>query len=71
MNENQTDKILTREETADLLRVHHSTVTRLAMSGELKSYKIGNRRLFKESEVWAFFDNQMAWECVVSRKETA
>jgi len=28
------------------------------MSGELRSYTIGNRRLFKENDVWAFFENQ-------------
>ena len=54
---NQTS-ILTVQEVADKLRVHRSTVSRYAQSGELKSYLIGNRRLFKESDVWAFFENQ-------------
>lgn len=54
----QTLKILTTQEVADLLRIHRATVSRYAKSGELKSYKIGSRRLFKEDEVWMFFENQ-------------
>ena len=54
---NQTS-ILTVQEVADKLRVHRTTVSRYAQSGELKSYLIGSRRLFKESDVWAFFENQ-------------
>jgi len=50
-------EILTVVEVADILRVHRSTISRYAMSGELKSYVIGNRRLFKRQDVWAFFDN--------------
>ena len=54
---NQNIKILTIQEVADILRVHRSTISRYAMNGELKSYVIGNRRLFKEADVWAFFEN--------------
>jgi len=54
---NQTS-ILTVQEVADKLRVHRTTVSRYAQSGELKSYLIGSRRLFKESDVWSFFENQ-------------
>jgi len=57
-------KVLTVQEVADLLRVHRSTISRYAMSGELKSYRIGNRRLFMADDVWAFFENQVAQECV-------
>jgi excisionase family DNA binding protein len=53
-------KILTIQEVADLLRLHRSTVSRYAQAGSLKSYVIGKRRLFKESDVWSFFDNQVA-----------
>ena len=63
-------QILTIQEVADFLRVHRSTVSRYAKAGELRSYCIGNRRLFKDKDVWAFFENQVAWECVVSGKET-
>jgi excisionase family DNA binding protein len=45
-----------------MLRVHRSTVSRFAKSGELKSYLVGNRRLFKTKDVWAFFENQVARE---------
>jgi excisionase family DNA binding protein len=53
---------LTINEVADLLRVHRSTITRLALSGELKSHLIGNRRLFKSEDVWVFFENRVARE---------
>jgi hypothetical protein len=45
-------------------------VSRYATSGELKSYVMGNRRLFKEPDVWAFFENRVADEYVFG-KETA
>jgi excisionase family DNA binding protein len=60
----QTPKIMTVQEVADLLRVHRSTVSRYAISGELRSYVLGNRRLFKKADVWAFFENQVAPEYV-------
>lgn len=66
---NQTSKILTINEVAELFRVHRSTVSRYAKSGQLKSYLIGNRRLFKETDIWAFFENQSDRDCVF-RKET-
>lgn len=62
-------KILTIKEVSDLLRVHRSTVSRYAMSGELRSYMIGNRRLFKESDVWVFFDNQVDQRCVFGKED--
>ena len=68
-NDPQDIKILTVQEVADILRVHRSTVTRYAMSGELRSYVIGNRRLFKDVDVWAFFENQVAWDCVSGREK--
>ena len=64
----QTLKILTVNEVAEILRVHRSTISRYAVNGELKSYLIGNRRLFKECDVWAFFENQIEKGCVL-RKE--
>ena len=65
---NQDIKILTVKEVADILRVHRSTVSRFAQSGELKSYRVGNRRLFKDKDVWAFFENQVAHECVFGKE---
>lgn len=56
--------ILTVAEVAAMLRVHRSTISRLAKSGELKSYLLGNRRLFRSDDVWSFFENQVASESV-------
>lgn len=61
--------ILTIKEVSDLLRVHRSTVSRYSMSGELRSYLVGNRRLFRESDVWVFFDNQVDQRCVFGKEE--
>ena len=61
-------KILTVAEVAELLRVHRSTISRYARSGELKSYVLGNRRLFKSEDVWSFFENQVASECVFGKE---
>ena len=60
-------EILTISDVANLLRVHRSTISRLAMSGELKSHLIGSRRLFKKSDVLMFFENQEAPEYVSRR----
>jgi excisionase family DNA binding protein len=65
---NQNIKIMTVQEVADLLRVHRSTVSRYAMSGELRSYTIGNRRLFKDEDVWAFFENQVVSGYVAGKR---
>ena len=65
----QNNRILTVREVAGILRIHRSTVSRYAMTGELKSYVLGNRRLFKEDDVWAFFEKQRALNGVISGKE--
>lgn len=57
-------EILTVKEVASLLRVHRSTITRLAKSGGLKSHLLGSRRLFKREDVYTFFDNQESPEYV-------
>ena len=62
-------KILTVDEVAKMLRIHRSTVSRYAKSGELDSYLIGTRRLFKESDVLSFFEKQKASTFVVSGRE--
>lgn len=69
MQSDNTRPIMTIDEVADYLRVNRSTITRKAKSGELKSHKIGTRRLFKREDVWAFFDNQVARE-FISGKES-
>lgn len=61
-------RILTIQEVAKLFRLHRSTISRYAKSGELKSYQIGNRRLFKETDVWAFFENRVADEYVFGKE---
>jgi excisionase family DNA binding protein len=68
MGEIQRTKILTVQEVADTLRVHRSTITRYALSGQLRSHLVGNRRLFKESDVWEFFDNQVDRVCVIDEE---
>jgi len=68
LEKKQDIKILTVQEVAELLRVHRSTISRYAKSGELKSHLIGNRRLFKESDVLAFFENQVARECFIGEE---
>ena len=65
---NELIKILTVQEVADLLRIHRSTVTRLAKSGEIRSYKLGNRRLFRDIDVLAFFENQVDREYVFGQE---
>jgi excisionase family DNA binding protein len=61
-------EIMTLAEAASLLRVHRSTVSRYAMSGELRSYLIGNRRLFKLSDLLSFFENRIAPESQVDQR---
>ena len=64
----QAQKILTVQEVAGILRVHRATVSRLALSGDLKSYLIGNRRLFKKQDVWSFFENQVDRRYVLGKE---
>jgi excisionase family DNA binding protein len=66
--DNQTERILTVEEVARLLRVHPTTISRYARSGELRSYVLGSRRLFKEADVWSFFENREDRECVFGKE---
>lgn len=68
--ERQSDKrIMTLGEVSELLRIHRSTISRYARSGELRSYQIGSRRLFKSDDVWLFFENQVAPECVSGKED--
>jgi excisionase family DNA binding protein len=61
-------KIMTVQEVADLLRVHRTTVSRYAKSGELRSYLIGTRRVFRFDDVWTFFENRVADEYVFGKE---
>ena len=67
-NDPQPTKILTVQEVAEILRVHRSTISRYAVAGELRSYLIGNRRLFRDSDVWAFFENRADRKCVAEKE---
>lgn len=49
----QGDKLLTRKETADKLKISLVTLNDWSKRGLLKSYIIGGRVLYKESEVEA------------------
>ena len=70
MNNNKFDTpILTMKEVSLLLRLHTSTISRYAKSGDLKSYQIGKRRVFRQNDVWSFFENQVAPEYVSGKKE--
>jgi len=45
------DPILTIKEVADYLKVNERTIYRLAASGELPGFKVGNSWRFKQSEL--------------------
>ena len=45
------EKLLTTEEVAELLRVHHTTVRRWLRKGEIQGIKIGRLWRIKESEL--------------------
>ena len=53
------NRILTTQEVADILKIHRTTVCRLAISGEIKSHLIGRSRRYYEDDVKAFFDNRV------------
>lgn len=42
---------MTRRETANLLRVSVRTVDRLCQTGELESFTVGRRRLFRRAQI--------------------
>ncbi|MCP3933678.1 MAG: helix-turn-helix domain-containing protein [Bacteroidetes bacterium] len=67
MEKHSAIEILTISEVAKMLRVHRSTVSRFAKSGELPSYVLGNRRLFKKSDVILFFEKKIASNYVSER----
>ncbi|WP_374961126.1 helix-turn-helix domain-containing protein [Spongiibacter tropicus] len=45
------DPILTIKDVADYLKVNERTIYRLAASGELPGFKVGNSCRFKQSEL--------------------
>ncbi len=55
-----TQKILLNiQETADILRVHRSTVSRMLDSGELPIILVRSRKLIRYTDVLEFIENQI------------
>ncbi|WP_161804652.1 helix-turn-helix domain-containing protein [Lacinutrix himadriensis] len=50
---NESDVYLTRQETADFLKVDLSTLWNWSNKGKLKSYGIGSRRYYNKQEIIA------------------
>ena len=52
------DRMLTVNEVAHLLHVHHSTVRRWEKQGQLKSYRLGSRGVirFKREDISSFIN---------------
>lgn len=51
LNKEDSEEILTREETFKLLKIDSSTLWSWTKKGKLKVYGIANRRYYKKSEV--------------------
>lgn len=45
------EKLLTRQETAELLKISLTSLWKWTDKGKLRSYGLGNRRYYKKSEV--------------------
>jgi len=55
-----TQKILLNiKETADILRVHRSTVSRMLDSGELPAILVRSRKLIRYADVLEFIESQI------------
>lgn len=52
------DPILTIKDVADYLKVNERTIYRLAASGELPGFKVGNSWRFKQSELEQYITAQ-------------
>lgn len=51
--------LYTVDETAHLLRVHRSTVSRLIKAGELRHVSVGSRKLVRRQDLVEFIDRQI------------
>jgi len=67
--------LLSLEEVASKLRVHRTTVSRYAYSGELRCVPIGRRLMFDEDDVVHFinarkqlFENWVSQGCVMGKE---
>lgn len=45
------DKFYTIQETAELLKVHHTTIRRALKEGRLKGFRIGTKWLIKKEDI--------------------
>ena len=50
---NESDVYLTRQETADFLKINITTLWNWTNKGKIKSYGIGNRRYYNKQEIIA------------------
>lgn len=50
--------LLTREETAERLRIHVSTLDRLQKSGKIRCEKSGRKTLYEAAEVQRYLDRR-------------
>jgi hypothetical protein len=48
---NESETLLSRKETCELLKINFTTLWKHTKSGKLKSYGIGNRVYYKKAEV--------------------
>lgn len=53
VTQTEQDEFLTRDQVCKLLSINRTTLWKRSKSGKLKSYGIGNRVLYKRSEVLA------------------
>ncbi|GAB7024749.1 helix-turn-helix domain-containing protein [Salidesulfovibrio brasiliensis] len=53
-------KLLTIQETAEILRVHRATVSRMISAGELPFVEIRSRKLVRLQDLHGFIDNHIA-----------
>lgn len=53
-------RLLTIQETADILRMHRSSISRMIRDGELPCVKIRSRKLVRLQDLHGFIDNHIA-----------
>ena len=53
LHNNESDVYLTRQETADFLKINITTLWHWTNKGKIKSYGIGNRRYYNKQEIIA------------------
>lgn len=52
------EKLLTPEQVAEMLQVHHLTVLKYLKAGKIRSIKLGRVYRIREKDLDAFFDSQ-------------